>query len=332
MKTYKEVMTQLQKRNFNPVYLLCGDEPLYIDRIADYIEENVMDEADRDFNQVLYYAKDTQPAEVVASARQYPFGVDYRVVIVKEAQDWPSLEALHSYIEAPSPATILVICYKYNKLKSADSKAFDKYATVVESKKVPDYKLSEWVTTCATEHGFSIDPRSADLISEHIGNDLSRIDNEFLKMKLVLPAGSAVTPEIIEKYIGISKQYNVYELRDALANRDEAKAYRIVNAFCQNLKTNPLLVTVANLFYYYNSLLLFLLSPDKSTMVQKAIFGYNKSEAQLRREAGIASKYSQASLIKIISVLREFDARSKGIDNEAPEEDLYKEMVYRILH
>ena len=225
-----------------------------------------------------------------------------------------------------------MICYKYGKLKAADSKAFDKYATVMESKKVPDYKLSEWVTTCAAEHGFSIDPRGAALIAEHIGNDLSRIDNEFLKMKLVLPADSAVTPEIIEKYIGISKQYNVYELRDALVSRDEAKAYRIVNAFCQNLKTNPLLVTVANLFYYYNSLLLYLLSPDKSTMAQKAIFGYNKSEAQLRREAGIASQYSQTSLIKIISVLREFDARSKGIDNEAPEEDLYKELVYRILH
>ena len=325
-------MCHLQKREFDPVYLLCGDEPLYIDRIADYIEENVMEEADRDFNQVMYYAKDTQPEEVVASARQYPFGVDYRVVIVKEAQDWPSLEPLHAYIESPSPATILVVCYKYSKLKAADSKAFEKYATVVESKKVPDYKLSDWVSTCAAEHGFSIDPRGAALISEHIGNDLSRIDNEFLKMRLVLLEGSAITPEVIEKYIGISKQYNVYELRDALVNFDEAKAYRIVNAFCQNVKANPLLVTVANLFYYYNSLLLFLLSPDKSTMAQKAIFGYNKTEAQLRREAGIASKFSQTSLIKIISVLREFDARSKGIDNEASEEDLYKEMVYKILH
>ena len=326
-------MNHLQKREFDPVYLLFGEEPLYIDRIANYIEENVMDVADRDFNQVMYYAKDTQPTDVVASARQYPFGVDYRVVIVKEAQDWPSLEPFHNYIESPSPATILVICYKYsNKLKAADSKAFEKYATVVESKKVPDYKLSDWVSTCAAEHGFSIDPRGAALISEYIGNDLSRIDNEFLKMKLVLPEGSTITPEVIEKHIGISKQYNVYELRDALVNFDEAKAYRIVNAFSQNLKANPLFKTVPNLFYYYNSLLLFLLSPDKSTMAQKAIFGYNKSEAQLRREAGIASKFSQNSLIKIISVLREFDARSKGIENEASEEDLYKEMVYRILH
>lgn len=332
MKSFKDVMSHLQKREFDPVYLLCGDEPLYIDRIADYIEKNVMPEADRDFNQVMYYAKDTQPADVVASARQYPFGVDYRVVIVKEAQDWPSLEPFHSYIAAPSPTTILVICYKYGKVKTADSKVFEKYATVVESKKVPDYKLSDWVFTCATEHGFSIDPRGAALISEHLGNDLSRIDNEFLKMKLVLPAGSAITPEVIEKHIGISKQYNVYELRDALVSRDEAKAYRIVNAFCQNLKSNRLFVTVANLFYYYNSMMTFLLSPDKSTTVQKAIFGYNKSDAQLRREAGIASKYSQTSLIKIISILRDFDARSKGIDNEASEEDLYKEMVYKILH
>lgn len=332
MKTFNDVMSHLQKREFAPVYLLCGEEPLYIDRIADYIEENVMDEADRDFNQVMYYAKDTQPADVIASAKQYPFGVDHRVVIVKEAQDWPSLEPFHSYIESPSPATILVICYKYSKLKAADSKAFEKHATVVESKKVPDYKLSDWVSTCAAEHGFTIDPRGAALISEHIGNDLSRINNEFLKLKLVLPEGSAITPDVIEKYIGINKQYNAYELRDALVSRDEAKAYRIVNAFCQNLKTNPLLVTVANLFYYYNSLLLYLLSPDKSMMAQKAIFGYNKTDGQLKRESVIANNYSQASLIKIISVLREFDARSKGIDNEASEEDLYKEMVYRILH
>lgn len=332
MKTYKEVMKQLEKREFDPVYLLCGDEPLYIDRIADYIEKNVMPEVDRDFNQVMYYAKDTQPEDVVASARQYPFGVDYRVVIVKETQDWPSLEPFYSYIESPSPATILVLCYKYNKLKASDSKAFEKHATVMDSKKIPDYKISEWVSSCAAEHNFTIDSRSADLISEHIGNDLSRIDNEFLKLKLVLPEGSAVTSEIIERYIGISKQYNTYELRDALVGRDEAKAYRIVNAFCQNVRSNPLIVTVANLFYYYNSLLLFLLSPDKSKMAQKAIFGYNKSDAQLSREASIASRYSQATLIKIISVLREFDARCKGIDNETSQEDLYKELVYRILH
>ena len=332
MKNYKDVMSKLQKRSFDPVYLLCGEEPLYIDRVAEFIEKNVMEEADRDFNQVMYYAKDTQPADVVASARQYPFGVDHRVVIVKEAQDWSSLEPFHSYVESPSPATILVICYKYGKLKTADSKVFEKYATVMDSPKVLDYKLPEWVANCAAEHGFSIDSRCSELISEHIGNDLSRIDNEFLKMKLVLPEGSAITSEIVEKYIGISKQYNVYELRDALVSRDEAKAYRIVNAFCQNVKNNPLLVTVANLFYYYNSLLLFLLSPDKSLMAQKAIFGYKKTDAQLKREAGIASKYSQASLIKIISILRQFDARSKGIDNEASEEDLYKELIYKILH
>ena len=225
-----------------------------------------------------------------------------------------------------------MICYKYSKLKASDSKVFGKYATVMESVKVPDYKLSEWVSTCAAEHGFSIDQRAAALISDHIGNDLTRIDNEFLKMKLVIPAGSEITPEIIEKYIGISKQYNVYELRDALVNRDEAKAYRIVNAFCQNLKANPLLVTVANLFYYYNSLMLYTLSHDKSVMAQKAIFGYKKTEKQLWREAGIASQYNQTSLIKIISVLRDFDARSKGIDNEASEGDLYKELVYKILH
>ncbi len=332
MATFKDIMKHLQKREFDPVYLLYGEEPLYIDKIADFLEENVMEPVDRDFNQVMYYAKDTQIADVIGSAREYPFGVEYRVVLVKEAQDWTSLKDLLPYLENPTQSTILVLCCKYTKEpKGVDLKKLDRVVSF-KSDKVADYKLSEWVTNCATEHGFTIDVRGATLIAEHIGNDLSRIDNEFLKMKLLLAPGSAITPEIIEKYIGISKQYNTFELRDALINRDEAKAYKIITAFSQNLKGNPMTPVIANLFYYYNSLLLFLMSPDKSFETQKEIFGYNKSEKQLAREAGIANRFSTTSLIKIISTLREFDARSKGIDNVTSMEDLYKELVYKILH
>lgn len=327
--SYREIFNKLKKRDFAPVYILSGEEPLYIDKISDYIEKNVMEEADRDFNQAVYYAKDVEPQAIVAQAREFPFGVDKRVVIVKEAKDWKDLELIKSYAAQPTETTILVICYKYGKLK--DSKAFEN-AVFFDSIKVQDYKLGAWVEECAKEHFFSISRDSADLIAEHIGNDLSRIDNEFTKLSIMLPTGSAITPDIIEKYIGISNQYNVFALRDAIAARDELKAYKIVNAFCQNVKNNSLIPVVINLFNFYHSMLKYQLAPTKNVEEQKQCFGLNRTEYQLRRDIAIASGYSKQILVRNIGILREFDARVKGIDSSTSEEELYKELIYRLLH
>lgn len=330
MATFRDITNKLEKRQFAPIYFLMGDEPLYIDKISDYIEENVMEEPDRDFNQVVYYAKDVEPEEVVAQAKEFPFGVEKRVVIVKEAKDWKNLTAIKKYAANPTETTILVICHKYGKW--AQAKDLGKDAVVFDSIKVQDYKLGPWVEQCAKDHNFVISPNSAALIAEHIGNDLTRIDNEFYKLSIVLPEGSEITAEIIEKYIGISNQYNVFALRDAITARDEVKAYKIVNAFCQNLKTTPLLQTISSLYNFYHSMLKYQLAPTKSLEEQKLCFGEKKSEFQLRREIGITSGYSKQILVRNIGILREFDAKAKGIDNVATEEDLYKELIYKLLH
>lgn len=330
--TFKEIMSQLEKRNYAPVYFLTGAEPLYIDKIANYVENNVMDEASRDFNQAVFYGKDTTIDDVIASAKEFPFGVDRRVVIVKEAQNWNNLDALKKYVQNALDSTLLVVCYKADKLKTSEKTFLEKDTVFFNSAKVPDYKLGEWVATCALDHGFKIAGNSANVLAEHIGNDLSRIDHEFEKLKLMIPAGSEVTTDIIEKYIGISKQYNVYELRDALINRDEVRAYKIVNAFSQNLKNNSIIGAIASLSKYYGSLLAYHLTANKAPDELKAIFGYNLNDRQIAREAGIANRYSQATLIKIIATLREFDARAKGVNNTAEDDQLYKELIYRILH
>lgn len=330
--TFKDIMSQLQKKEYAPVYFLAGEEPLYIDKISRYIEENVIDESNRDFNQAVFYAKDTEIDEVVANAREFPFGSEKRVVIAKEAKDWPDLDALKAYAKNPSPSTILVICYKYAKLKAELASAFDKEGVVFESPKVQDYNLAKWVLTCAEEHKYKISQQTAELIAEHIGNDLSRIDNEFFKLKIFVPEGSEITPEVVEKFIGISNQYNVFALRDALVERQAALAYKIVDVFGQNIKSNSIIAAIASLFSYYNALLSFHFAPKKDLEEQRALFGNRQSPAQLQRHARIALGYSTASLIKIISILREFDARAKGVDNSVQEAELYKELVYRILH
>lgn len=330
MATFRDIINKLEKRQFAPVYILMGEEPLYIDKISDYIEENVMEEADRDFNQVIYYAKDVEPEEVVAQAKEFPFGVEKRVVIVKEAKDWKNLTAIKNYALNPTESTILVICYKYGKWALA--KDIAKVAVVFDSIKVQDYKLGPWVEQCAKDHGFAISPNSAALIAEHIGNDLSRIDNEFYKLSIILPKGSEISTDIIEKYIGISNKYNVFALRDAIVAHDEVKAYKIVNAFCQNVKSAPILQTISSLFNFYHSMLKYQLAPTKSLDEMKLCFGANKTEYQLRRDTGIAAGFSRQILIRNIAILREFDAKAKGIDNAATEEDLYKELIYKLLH
>lgn len=330
--TYQEVLKQLANREFAPIYILHGKEPLYIDKIASYAENNLIDEADRDFNQAVFYGKDATPEDVIASAKEFPFGVEKRIVIVKEAQNWSKFDLLRSYAHNPSPTTVLFVCYKYGEMKAGDLKSMDKNAVIFESPQVPLYQLGKWVENCAKEHGFQISPDSAQLLAEHIGNDLSRIDNEFEKLKILIPAGSNITNDIIEKHIGISKQYNIYELRDALVERNEVKAFKIVNVFAQNPKNAPIIATIASLFSYYNAMLKYSLAPSKTPDDLKQIFGYNYSPQKLAREANIAGRYSRDSLLKIIATLREFDAKAKGVDCSVSEGELYKELIYRILH
>ncbi len=328
---FEEVMNQLKSGKYAPVYLLMGEEPFYIDCISEYIENNALPEADRDFNQVVLYGRDTHPDEVVANAKQFAFGADHRVVILKEAKDLSKFDLLTPYFAHPQPSTILVVCYKYGKLKAAQYKNCDKSTVIFTSEPVKDYQLPAWVQKQAAEHHFKLNQQAANIITEHIGNDLSRIDNEFKKLKIILPEGAEITAEIIEKNIGISKEYNIFELQNALGERNADKAFKICINFAHNMKDNPNVKTIAVLYSFYAKMLAYMLLPDQSQQNLEKVYGkINPFVMDINRK--YASRYSLAQVRKIMSVLREYDLKSKGVDSDAPDEELLMEMIYKILH
>ena len=279
----------------------------------------------------MLYGRDTTADEVVANAKQFAFGADHRVVILKEAKDLSKIDLLTSYFAHPQPSTILVICYKYGKLKAAQYKGCDKSTVVFTSDPIKDYQLPEWVQKQAKEHNFKLNPQAAGILAENIGNDLTRINNEFKKLKIILPEGAEITPDIIEKNIGISKEYNIFELQNALGDRNADKAFKICLNFTHNMKENPNTKTIAVLYTFYSKMLAYMLLPDNSPENLERIYGkVNPYVMDINRR--YASRYSLAQVRKIISVLREYDVKSKGVDSDAPGEELLMEMIYKILH
>ena len=329
--TFDEILKQLKNKDYKPLYLFQGEEAYYIDQLADYIEANVMDEADRDFNQVVLYGGETDGAMVIDNAKQYPFGVPYRVVIVREAQSLGKLNLLAAYAENPSPSTILVLCYKYGKAKAEIVKPFNKNGVVFTSDKLRDYQMPSWIVKQAQKYNFTITQIAANILAEHIGEDLSRVDSELQKLKVILPEHSEITPEVIEKNIGISKEYNVFEFQNALGERNINKAYKIALNFCQNQKENPNVKTISILYSYYSKLLAYQFDTVKSKESVKEVF-CNMHPYVLKTYTDAAQRYSMAELKNIISILREFDVKAKGVDTAASQEDLLKELIYKILH
>ena len=329
MIKYEELVAQLKSRQFKPVYLLMGEEPFYIDRICRFFENRVIEEADRDFNQVVLYGKDTSAAEIVANAKEFPFGSQYKLVIVKEAKDLKDIDLLKSYVENPVETSILVICYKYGKLKATQYKAYEKKGVVFESVGIKDWNLPDWVQKTASAFKFKLDAQTANILTEHIGNDLSRIFNEFEKLKVILPPGSSITPDVVEQYIGISKEYNIFELQEALGSRNVQKTYKIIHNFSQHLKENPNIKTILMLYNFYHKMLMYHLSPDKSNEALRAIYG-NLPPMIMSKNVRYAQSHTITQLTNIISVLREYDVKSKGVDSNSEEGELLKEMIYKI--
>jgi len=330
--TYDQLIKNLQKKQFAPIYFLMGEEPFYIDEISNYIEDNAMPEEQRDFNQMLVYGKETDAAEVVAMAKEFPFGTEKRVVIVKEAKDLKNMERLLKYAEAPAQTAIVVICYKYATLRVTQLKAVEKNGVVFHSQKIKDYntkELLEWIQKQSVKYNFKIQPATANLLAENIGVDLSRIDNELKKLTIFLPPNSEITADIIEKHIGISKEYNVFELQNAIAERKIDKAYKIVHYLCQNIKQTPNVVTINNLASFYLKLLAYNLS-DKSAEAKAKVFGSNQYIQNIN--VGYAHNHSILELQKNIGILRDYDAKTKGVESNLPDEELLKELIYKITH
>lgn len=310
-----------------------GDESYYIDLISDYIEKNVLSEEEKGFNQMILYGRDVTIEDIVSNAKRYPMMAERQVVIVKEAQDLSrTIDKLISYVENPQPTTVLVFNYKYKKLdkRKALFKALFKNGVVFESKKLYENQVADWIRKVLASRDYRIVPKAAQMLVEFLGTDLSKIDNELKKLQIILPKGTQITPEDIEENIGISKDFNNFELRKALGAKNVVKANQIINYFADNPKDNPMVVTVSLLFNFFSQLLHYHGLNDKSprnVAIALKVNPYFVNEYTLA-----AKNYPMKKVSAAIAVLREFDVKSKGVGSNAlPQRDLLKELIARIL-
>lgn len=335
--TFDAIMRDLKSGKYAPVYILMGDESYYIDRITDYIAENVLDPDDRDFNQTVVFGADTTAAQVVDMAKGYPvMPAANRVVIVKEAQGLKSLDALERYFEKPLASTLLVIAYKngtIDRRKKVVGKA-EAVGVVFESKKKRDYELPAFIETYLKKNHVAIDPKSAAMIAEHIGADLSRLISELDKVMISLPDDNRrVTPDIVEREIGVSKEFNIFELRTAIIERNVFKANQIVKYFDKNPKAGSLFSCLPLLYTFFQNLMVAFYAPDKNNDNNLAAFLELKSVWALKDYRVGMRNFSAMKTLQILAKIRETDAKSKGLDSlNTSTDDLMRELIFFILH
>ncbi|MDQ3111138.1 MAG: DNA polymerase III subunit delta [Bacteroidota bacterium] len=330
---YLDIISDLKKKNYKPVYFLSGEEPYFIDQISDFIEKKVLDESEKEFNQTILYGRDTDVGTIVGEAKRYPMMSDKMVIIVKEAQNIRNIEELDSYIANPLDSTILVICYKYKTLDKRKSfpKTVAKKGVLFESKKLYENKIPDWITSYLKEKKYTASPKSSQMLTEYLGTDLGKITNELDKLMINLPPGTEITPDHIQMNIGISKDFNTFELNDALTKRDVVKANRIINYFAANSKDHPLVLTIASLNSFFVKLLRYHGLEDKSKESAAKALGVHPFFVSDYIAA--ARNYPMQKLKAIAGYLREYDLRSKGIDNATADDGaLMKELIWKILH
>lgn len=337
--SWESVLNDLKKGNYSPVYFLHGDEPFYIDLLSDFVEESVLDQASKGFNQTILYGKDVDIGQILNQARRFPMMAERQVVIVKEAQEIKDLNKdegqalLISYLEQPLNTTLLLFSHKHKPFDQRKklAKVLDQKAIVVNSKRLYDNKLPDWAKKYTEQKGHSIDEKAAFILTENIGNNLQRLANEIDKILINFKDKVTINATLVEKYVGISKEYNSFELQKALALKDVLKANRIVNYFANNPKANPLLLTITMLYSFYSKLLLIHHSQDRS---KKGL------ASKLRISPFFVNEYITASnnyplnrVIKNIGFLRLADLRSKGVDTvNVADGQLLKELIFRLMH
>ena len=331
--TFENIMRDLKARKFSPIYILMGEEAYFIDKISDYIAENVLQPEERDFNQNIVFGSDVNAAQVADLAKGYPMMSEYRVVIVKEAQNIRAAEPLEKYIEKPVMSTILVLCHKNGSIdrrKKLVSKA-EAAGVVFESKKKRDYELPGFIEGYLLKHKVAIDNKSASMIADHIGSDLGRLTSELDKLQISLPENDRrVTPEIVEERIGVSKDF---ELRNAIVNRDVFKANQIINYFDRNPKAGSIFAFLPLLFNYFQNLMLSYYAPNRNNENSVAQFLDLRSVWAVKDYMVGMRNYTGMKTMQIISKFREIDAKSKGIDNpNTSSGELMKELIFFILH
>ena len=335
--SFESIMSDLEAGKYAPVYYLMGDEPYYIDKIADYIAEHALQPEERDFNQTILFGSDVNASQIADLARRYPMMAERQVVIVKEAQNIKNTEALEHYFSNPMASTILVMCHKNGKVdgrKSGYVKAIKSAGVLFESAKLRDRDLPGFIENYLKARQVKIDAKSVQMIAENIGADLSRLVGELDKVIISLPEENrVVTPQTVEDQIGVSKEFNGFELRDAIVRRDVYKANQIIKYFDENPKAGSIYSFLPLLFNYFQNLMIAFYAPNNKS--QEAVAEW----LELRNAWGAKDymtgmrNYSGMKVMQIISKIREIDAKSKGLDNpNTPAGELMKELIFYILH
>jgi len=331
--TYEQIISDLKKKVYHPVYFLEGEETYFIDTITDYIAENTLNEAEKEFNQTILYGKDVDIFRILNEAKRFPMMAERQVVIIKEAQHVNKLEELETYLQHPLKSTILVICYKYKELdkRKTIAKTIAKSGVLFTSEKLYENKIPDWIERYTKEKNIAIHPKASLLLAEYLGNDLSRIVNEIDKLLINKSAKGEINLEDVQGNIGISKDFNVFELQNAITKKEVVKANRIINYFSANPREHPLSLIIATLYSYFSKIMVFHSLKDKS---QSNVASALKVHPFFVKEYEMAARnYSLQKLIKIVSYLREYDTKSKGIDTGyIPDGELMKELLFKILH
>ncbi|OYT11090.1 MAG: DNA polymerase III subunit delta [Bacteroidetes bacterium 4572_112] len=331
---YDEILKSIKNRVFAPIYFLHGEEPFFIDKICDALDNTVLNEGEKDFNQTIVYGKDIKVSTIITMAKRFPMMASHQVILVREAQQLEQLELLDSYIDNPQKSTILVFCHKYKKLdgRKGFAKKLKKNHIVFESKKLYDNQVEPWISNYIRAQDFSISPTATFLLAEYLGNDLSRITNEVQKLLIGAEKGKTITEDEIQEKIGISKDFNVFELQKSLGRKDVLKSNQIINYFASDPKNHPIVMVIPILYSYFTNLGIINTLQDKSPRSIASALGINPYFVNDLSSA--ARNYSYAKLVRIIGYLREYDAKAKGVNStgSTSNEDLLKELIYKILH
>ncbi len=339
--TFDQIISDLKKKIYRPVYFLQGEEPYYIDQLITFIEKSILSDGEKEFNQTVVYGKEIDILTLISYARRYPMMSSHQVIIVKEAQDMKSIfpkskedkDPFAEYLLKPTTSTILVFGYKYNKLdkRTKISKLIEKHAVLFDSAKLYDDKLPGWIGQYAKEKNIKISVKGVQLLAEYLGNDLTKIANEIDKLTLNLKPGEEITPGMVEEHIGVSKEFNVFELQKAIGSRNAYKAFQIVEYFSSNPKNNPMVLTIAQLYTYFLKVLTFHKLEDKSKNNAASELGINPYF--LTDYITAAREFPASHCMRNIGYIRDYDLRSKGVNSTSQEDGvLLKELVYKILN
>lgn len=333
MTEAKSILKDIKAKNYKPIYFLGGEEPYFIDVISDYIQNNVLEEHERDFNQTILYGKETNANEIMSVAKRFPMMSEYQVVIVKEAQSLgKEIDKLESYFTNPLATTILVFCSKYKKpdKRKKSSKLIAKNGVLFESKKLYENQIGDFISGVLTSKGYNIEPKASLMLIEFLGTDLAKINNELQKLQIIIPKGNTITAHDIEVNIGISKDFNVFELHNAIGNKDQLKAYKICNYFVENPKEKPLVVTVSLLFSFFSKIMQYHGLKDKSD--NNAASKLKVNRFFVKDYALAARNYPMKKVSYIIEKIRQADVKSKGVGaSQFGQSDILRELLVQIF-